>query len=126
MPKLIPKRYDLQISDAIKNALSQKERAIQVIADDVRRRVVLPTCIRYGLTYRTGNGTFAFGDPNQRDYSHPRYSIATPEDAVRARMSPLADVIRMLDTPVDTESRGVLGFYVEDVDVGDLPTQARG
>lgn len=114
--RLVTPRKAREYDDAISHVLAEKERGIERIADQIRREVVLPACVRFGLTYQAGNGTYAFGDPDPKiKYGHPRYAIGDEHDARDAKLSVLVDVFRVLAMSVDSESRAEIGHYVDDV-----------
>ena len=112
--RLVSERRFRECEDALDHVIAEKERAIERLAEHVRKEIVVPACVRYGLTYTSGNGSYVFGDPAAK-YGDRRYAIGTAQDARDAKLSGLADVFRVLDMDVDTASRATLGHYVRDV-----------
>lgn len=125
--RLVTPRKARQYDDALAYVLAEKERGIERLADQIRREVVLPACVRFGLTYRAGNGTYGFGDPNPKiKYGHPRYAIGNEHDARAAKLSALVDVFRVLGMRVDSESHAEIGHYIDDVTVAQMEHARKG
>ena len=118
--RIVTARTLRQYDDALSFVLAEKDRAIDQLAQQIRLEVVLPACVRYGLTYRAGNGTYAFGDPRISDYNHRRYAIGTAKNACDAGLPGLADVFRVLGMDCDTASRAEIGHFVDDVTEADV------
>lgn len=94
------------------------EDTINVMAADIRERLVLPACKHYGhVIFLSGNGTYCFYD--ERYPTHDaRHIIHDAEDARRLKLGKLARVFKVLDLEVD--SRSNLGHWVAHVQKSDL------
>ena len=109
----------MKIANRLKRIERARDQALATLGRDVRDALVKPACKRYGLRFRSGNGTYAF-------FRKSDNRLIEQDDAKKLGMS-LGRVFRALDAPVgDTigsvtmgEKRftlPILAWYVRDVE----------
>ena len=102
-----------EVQRRVEAVRAAKQREVEVIAADVRERIVRPACAEYGMGFKSGNGTYFFHcvREGEKIYLGDAHDPWTPLAVRRA--------LAVLD--VEVGDGHVLGFYVRDVDPGKAP-----
>lgn len=101
------------VNEATKASIERAERHfdedVKLVAAQYRREVLVPLCVKRGLRFLSGNGTFLF----LKMHRGQEVSISTHLDVKQYGEPLLSTIIDTLNLPVGPKF--VLGDYVEDI-----------
>jgi hypothetical protein len=100
-----------QYLSALKAARAKFEREVSELAEKIRDQVIIPLCLKHGLTFISGNGTFFFTDVKGNDYTSDDVDAAYAGN--KKIHKAVSGVLHLLNEEVSHNQ--VLGYYVGDV-----------